>query len=216
MPRILGIPERIPPIFLCSRDFSADFLKHYQQANLAQYDFSIRRISDGCSTILDWDSEARTGILTPKEVEVIELARYDYGITNAITLPVEQSDDILAGFSLTSCLSRRLFSDLLVANHKILNLLCRHFHQFIFRRPENRSLFYSPVMLKLSYNERCMIDLVTKGRRLKQSQDCYGISPHTAGVILHRLYKKFSVNDRGELGYLIGRHQLVEMLDIDV
>lgn len=212
IPRTLGVPERIPPVFLSSCDFSAGFLDHYQQANLAQSDFTIRRISDGCNTILDWSLEAKKDALTPEELEVIRLARYDYGIRNAITWSVEQNQDFLAGFSLTSSLSRKFFDDLLVTNQATLTLLCYHFHLFVYRRQENRSLFYRPILAQLKHNECCMLDLIAKGRRLKQSRDLYGISPTMAGNILSRLYRKFSVTDRGQLGYLIGRHQLIEML----
>lgn len=214
MPRTLGVPFRYAPVFLNSNDFSQGFLEHYQQANLAQSDFTIRRISEGWDSVLDWQKEAQTDLLTSKEQDLVTIAQHDYGITNALTLPVDRDSDLLAGFSVTSSLSRPLFADLVESNQAILVRLCHHFHHLVIRRLENRSMFYSPVLDALNRDERCLIDLVSNGNRLKQSQDLYGISPTSAGNILHRLYKKFSVSDKGQLGCLIGRHQLVELLEI--
>ncbi len=214
IPRIMGIPERIRPVFISSRDFSTGFLKHYQEANLAQHDFTIRRALEGCSAGLDWNKEAEKGLLAPQESEVISIAKHDYFIKNAITIPVELNEEVLAGFSFTCSQSRRGFDSLLGIN-KVLTKLCLHFHNFVYRKLENRSVFYTPVLASLTRNERCMVDLVYNGLYLKQSPDHYGISESSAGNTLKRLYEKFSVEDKGQLGYLIGRHQLIEMLNLE-
>ena len=106
-----------------------------------------------------------------------------------------------------------MFDQIIAARDDLLSRLCAHFHRFVhqqYRRP-----FYQPVIDKLSTNEKYVIDLVANGYRLKQSKDLYGLSQSLAGKTLHNLYRKFSVSDKGELGHLIGRHHLIEMLDIN-
>lgn len=209
----MSLRAKLPPVFLQSRDFSNGFIQHYEQAGLAEHDFTIKRAAAGLPDILHWQNELDTGQLTQPEADVVLLAQRDYGITNAITIPAQSTADIVAGFSITSSLRRQGFDQL---HHKYKNLLwrlCEHFHRFVvqlYKRP-----FYQLIIDGLSSHEKCVIDLVANGHRLKQAGDLYGLSPGLAGKTLHKLYRKFSVADQGELGHLIGRHQLVEMLDID-
>ena len=106
-----------------------------------------------------------------------------------------------------------MFDDLHCKYADLLRLLCEHFHRFVVQL--HRRPFYKPIIDSLSDHEKSVIDLVSNGYRLKQSFDLYSLSPGLAGKTLHKLYRKFGVSDQGELGHLIGRHQLVEMLDID-
>lgn len=209
----LSLSADLPPVFLNSKDFSTEFLAHYEEAELAQNDFTIRRVASGCQETLHWRRELETGLLAPEECDVVLVAAHDYGITNAVTLPVQQSRDVIAGFSVTSSAERKQFDELLETHHSMLSLLCCHFHRYVCQ--QHRWRFYRHVIDDLSIHERYVIDLVANGNRLKQAKDLYGLSQSLAGKTLHKLYKKFSVSDQGELGYLVGRHQLIEFLDID-
>lgn len=210
----LSLSNDLPPVFLCSKDFSTDFLTHYEQAGLAQHDFTIRRIAAGCIGPQHWQRELDTGLLTPAEREVVLLAEHNYGMSNAITLPVQQTHDVIAGFSITGSVTRRQFDQMLDAHKVLLSRLCYHFHRYVYE--QHRQPFYQNVINDLSTYERYVIDLIARGKRLKQAKDLYGLSQSLAGKTLHKLYKKFAVSDQGQLGYLVGRHQLIEFLDIDM
>ena len=210
----LTLTSDFPPIFLSSRDFSGGFLQHYYDAGLAEHDFTIKRAAAGSPHSMHWQHELETAQITTAEAEVVLLAQHDYGITNAITIPAQYTHDVVAGFSIASSATRQWFDQIIAVHDDLLNRLCAHFHRFVhqlFRRP-----FYQPVIDSLSTNEKYVIDLVANGYRLKQSSDLYGISPSLAGKTLHNLYQKFSVSDKGELGHLIGRHHLIEMLDLSL
>ena len=209
----LSLRTDLPPVFLKSRDFSNGFLQHYEQAGLVEHDFTIKRAAAGLQTTLNWQKELATSQLTSAEANVVLLAQHDYGINNAITIPAQNTPDTVAGFSITSCLKTPLFDDLHCKYADLLRLLCEHFHRFVVQL--HRRPFYKPIIDSLSDHEKSVIDLVSNGYRLKQSFDLYSLSPGLAGKTLHKLYRKFGVSDQGELGHLIGRHQLVEMLDID-
>lgn len=210
----LSLGNDLPPIFLCSKDFSTDFLTHYEQAGLAQHDFTIRRIAAGCIGLQHWQRELDTGLLTRAERDVVLLAEHDYGISNAITLPVQQTHDVIAGFSIAGSTTRREFDRQLDSHHKLLSHLCYHFHRYVYE--QHRRPFYQNVIDDLSIHERNVIELIARGKRLKQAKDLYGLSQSLAGKTLHKLYKKYAVSDQGQLGYLIGRHQLIELLDVDI
>ena len=66
----------------------------------------------------------------------------------------------------------------------------------------------------MTLNEKRVISLVANGKRLKQASEMYGISEGMAGKTLHKLYKKLAISNQGELGFLIGNHQLLDLLDL--
>ena len=213
IPRSLGIAERFSPVFLASSGFSGAFLRHYDEAALWEDDFTIERITSGSMTILDWKRELKTGTLNNGQENLIKLASEDYGIKNAITIPTQSDQHVIAGGSITSGESGILFTKLSKQQLNQVGFLVRHFHSFVFSKVPNRVPFYKPVIDDLSPAEKRVLSMVIDGRPLKQCMEHTGVSPTRAGNILSGLYRRLKVSNVSELAYLIGYHQVLDMFE---
>lgn len=212
MPRDLLALTSHSPVFMVSKGFSREFLIHYQAADFASHDFTIERIERGDLAPMNWADELARGQLSRMQKEVIQVAKVEYGINNAVSVPVLSNQHFLAGASVTSGESSTGFSTLWEERNSTLKLIVRLFHNKIFSSVEFRKHYYLPVLQSLSSKEKKMLKLVANGHRLKQSEDLYGISPTRAGNILSDLYKKLGVSNASELSYLLGVHQIMDML----
>lgn len=213
IPRSLGIAERFAPVFLATENFSIGFLQQYAEESLWRSDFAIERIMDGHMNPLDWVQELKTGQLAANQQGVIELANVDYGIRNAVTIPTQSDLHIVAGASVISSESNRVFTQLSKNRLAQTCFLVEHFHNLVFSRVPNRVLFYRPVLDELTAAERRVLGFVVAGKPLKQCKEFTGISPTMAGNIMSRLYRRLQVANASELAYLMGHHQILTMFE---
>jgi len=212
MPKSFGDPGLFTPVFLSSDEFGRGFLTHYNDASLWEHDFTIERIQNGYMQTMDWNIERKGALLSAAQNEVIDLAGADYGIKNAISIPMQSDRYIIAGASVTSRQARASFDALLNERLSVLKFALSCFHQFVFRHSSHSHYFYLPLLRQFTPSEKSMLAFATTGRPLKQSRDFTNLSPTRAGNVLSSLYEKLGVANRSELSFLIGRHRLLEML----
>ena len=212
VPLSLAAAGKVDPVFLVSPSFSADFLDHYGQAGLARHDFTIERASAGSVRTLDWQQELRRGELTAEQRGVIDLARADYGIRNAMTLPTRSDRHVIAGASVVCEEWDKPFETLRRERAGTLGHLVRFFHDWAFATPDFRRHFYANFLGQLSDDEVKVIRLAINGQLLKNSRELYGLSPSRAGNLLSGLYRRLDVKNASELSYLVGLHQIGQLL----
>lgn len=100
-----NLHKKESPIFFKSREFSETFLAEYTEQRFDQNDFTIRAIRENILHPLDWQASLHSNYLTDKEKDVIQIARSDHGICNAISIPIENNKAGISGVSLTTSLS---------------------------------------------------------------------------------------------------------------
>ena len=212
IPLTLGGAERLAPVFLASETFDGDFLRHYEEADLARHDFTIERVREGRLDVMDWHEEQARGLLTGEQERVVDIARIDYGMRSGLTIPTLSDTHVIAGVSVAGDEKAERFARLKDERLRTLQTLVRLFHQWVFSAPERRGHFYSDILDRLSADELKVIRLVIGGHRLKSSEDLCGVSPTRAGNLLSSLYRKLGVSNASELAYLVGRHQIERLL----
>lgn len=202
----------LPPVFLASSNFSATFLKHYLEANFLAEDFTIKRILDGNLNTFNWWTEEEKNQLTTEEKHVIEVAKFDYGITNGISVPTLSQPHHIAGASIIAENNNTLFNKLLSERLCTLKTIINLFHQRVYFDIECKKTFYLPLLETLNISEKQVLKFTTTGTPYKNIGDFYNISPSLASNIRSDLFKKLDVKNVSELSYLLGLHNLVEML----
>lgn len=213
IPLTLKVSDRsAEPVFLASRGFSPGFLKHYEEAGLARHDFTIERVRAGHLDVLDWGEEHRGPHLSAEQRRVIEVARFDHAIRNALSIPTRSDEHVIAGASVISGEGADGFAALKAERVEILRTVVELFDNWVFARAERHHHFYSSLIDQFSDDEARVIKLVIGGHRLKESQELCGISPTRAGNILSSLYRKLGISNAQELAYLVGVHRLSRLL----
>ena len=199
------------PIFLASEHFSHNFLNHYQEADLVQHDFTVKRISNGYSQVMSWQQELQQQTLSADEGNLVQLARYDYGINNAISIPLQSDANAISGASILSEESDGVFDILTQEQLHHAKLITQLFHQHVQSNIGFKKYFYQNILNHLTNDEKRVLKFVIQGRPFKQSQDICGISPSYAANICSRLMRKWDVKNSAELSHIAGVHHLIEM-----
>ena len=212
IPTTLVPAGRLVPVFLASADFDRRFLAHYVEAGLERHDFTIERIRAGRLDTLDWSEERTHGRLSPGQVELVDLARVDYGLRNAISVPTLNDGHVIAGASVVTNERDAPFARLKRERLGTLSALVNLFHHCVFATPAFRGHFYSALLERFTAQERRVTRMIVGGHRLKSSPELCGLSPTRAGNVLSGLYAKFGVGNAGEFAHLVGLHGLVRLL----
>lgn len=213
LPASIGSPGAFKPVFLTSSDYSQDFLAHYEEANLWQQDFTIERIQNGLLDCMDWQFESVQKRVSADQQELIDLAVYEYGMKNALTIPTQADEDIIAGASVLSYSNRPAFEKLKYSYYEEVLEVVRHFHQFVFMRSSTSAFFYKPIIDTLTDSQKRVLAFVVKGHLQKHSKEFIGLSPTRTGNVLSELYECLNVSNASRLSYLAGKHRLIDMIN---
>ncbi|MBN3561089.1 autoinducer binding domain-containing protein [Aliamphritea spongicola] len=200
------------PLFFRSDGFSDAFLSHYQEADFASQDFTIKRIMDDDLQAVNWWREAGAGRLSADEQEVIDVARYDYGMTHGLSVPLLKNDHHMAGCSVVSDDNNETFSQLLDERLGLLKTILRLFHDRVYASPEFQAQLYLPLLQQLNSTERTVLRFLASGLPLKSIEAVAGISPSYAGNVRTVLFRKLGVKNVSELAYIVGLHRILDLL----
>lgn len=213
-PRNLGPLGDFVPIFLSSPEFSQGFLAHYQEADLMRHDFTIPRVKSGYMGAMEWQLELEKNQLSADQRNVVLIAKHDYHIRDAVTLPCHCDEHIVAGATVLSYDSPSSFQRLKDAESPSLKIAIALFNSYVLRHIHARKPFYEPFLSSLSRNESCLIEHLVQGRTMRKTKQLYGISSTNAGSTLSKFYDKINVKNGSECAHLIGRHMIPEMLKL--
>lgn len=200
------------PLFFRSEGFSEAFLSHYQEADFASQDFTIKRIMDDDLQTVDWWQEAAAGRLAADEQEVIDVARYDYGMAHGLSVPLLKNDHHMAGCSVVSEDNSEAFGRLLDERLSLLKTILRLFHDRMYANPEFQKQLYLPLLQQLNSTERTVLRFLASGLPLKSIEAAAGISPSYAGNVRTVLFRKLGVKNVSELAYIVGLHRILDLL----
>lgn len=212
IPIQLSIINHPPPTFLASSTFNGNFLTHYSEAGLDKHDFTIKRILEGDTSIASWRHEELNERLLQNEAKLVQLAREDYGIKNALSIPTLSSKHHISGVSVTSEESDKNFKFLIDERGETLQAITRIFHDRVYSNIDFRKYFYSDLINSLTSDEKKVLSFIASGKPLKLSKEVCGISQSYAGNIRSSLFYKFQVNNAAELIFLISNHRILEMI----
>ena len=195
---------QMPYIFLCSTTYPKDFLTHYTEQRLDRTDFAIRKVLEGDLSPLDWREHELQRIVTSAEAKVIELAREDYGIVNAITIPTMMHEMGAAGASVISSEKDSTFGLLKQQKLDTLIHLTRLFHDLNFANFNLPDKFILPLFETLKPKEIVILQYLATGKPMKNIQDYTGISHSYATNVLAELRLRLGGINNDKLMYLFG------------
>ncbi len=159
-----------PPVFIKSNLFPDDFIDHYINGGLSQFDFTVRKIGTGNYTPMIWQDHERQKRISVDEANVIKIAREDYRITNALTIPTmpELTRTLgIAGVSLLTSEKDEKFKKLL-ENIDTLAACARQFHAASYTSLDIHKHFIWSAFDKLSDNQRDLIVRLVNGETIQQ------------------------------------------------
>ncbi|HPE60763.1 MAG TPA: autoinducer binding domain-containing protein [Thiolinea sp.] len=194
----------LPVRFLSVEAYPLAFLAHYQRERLDQQDFTVRRLLSGNMMPMDWREYELSGDLRAEEVAVIRLAREQYGIRNAISVPVMLESRGAAGISVISSLEDESFRILKQGTQETLWRLSRLFHDISFADPDWSQHFIRQVYQSLSEKEIALLRYRAGGGIMKKVEDETGIDYSVASNIMSSLRKRLGGVNTERLMYLFG------------
>jgi hypothetical protein len=157
----------ITPVFKVSETRNPQFMRHYQEAKFEQYDFTVSAILAGRTEPIDWWTEERKGILTPKERQVIITAREDYGIRHGISLSTMHTAYGIAGASVICSESDHSYEQLLQERLIKFKLYTELFHAHVMVNPHLNHYFVQPLLERLTDKEKQLLSYLVIGKPLK-------------------------------------------------
>lgn len=169
IPRI-ALDNKLPktPVFSISKNYNANYLKHYMEARFDQNDHIIYSIKKGRTTAIDWWDEVKKGGLNKQEQEVFVSAREDYQMANGLSIPTLTGAKGIAATSFISNEKSEKFKKLKYANVEVLWASSQLFHNHIMCGSYNFNTFISPLLPVLSKTERIVLKCVLEGLIVSQ------------------------------------------------
>lgn len=166
----------LDPVFISSAEFSKKFLDHYSEGKLSEDDFTIRKINDNFLDPLDWREHEKLGLVSPNELDLIKLARVDYGITNAISVPTMNAEAGFSGASIVSSDKDTSFQKLLREKQYDLKFITYRFHQAIMEGTSVPAEFVKAFIDHFSPNEIGIICHLAAGKPYKNAVDTVDVN----------------------------------------
>lgn len=200
----------LEPLALTTNDFSLSFLQHYMDHNLVRDDFTIRLMNQGHMQTMDWREHELSNTLLNKETQVIETAREEFNIKNAVSIPLMLQGLGGAGVSITSDDSDAQFQSIKEERMQALQYFTQVFHDLNLLNLQKIPLERIKFLNSLSEKEIGILKYLASGKKF--SRIAYHIdvaSYKVASNMLDNLRKKFEdeFNERitrDQLMYLIG------------
>lgn len=206
--------HQLAPVFKLSRTYNARFIQHYSDAHFGKDDFTIKRITRGDLTPMIWWNEAKVKRLSKSELEVIEVARQDYGIHQGISVPTFTDGRSIAGVSITREEKDFSFDQLYEEKGTYLRKMSMMFSDRVLCLNEARVIFMMPIVQFLSVTEKQVLCELAKGRNLKAV--CLELNldyKYVANSVIKSLRKKFGNVTRDTLMYEAGLLNIARLLD---
>ncbi|MBO0612554.1 MAG: hypothetical protein RL122_1310 [Pseudomonadota bacterium] len=202
----------IPAIFLHTATYSTEFLQHYEAERLDQQDFTVRKVLGGDIQPMDWREHETQAQLNPDEKHLIQLAREDYGIINAISIPTMFDERGAAGASIVSSEKDHAFQVLKQERLDTLIHCTKLFHDINFADASLPHKFILPLLASLKSKEIVVLRYLASGKPFKNIQDSTDISYFYATNILDGMRNRLGKITKDKLLYLVGLLNILDQL----
>ncbi|MCG8311898.1 MAG: autoinducer binding domain-containing protein [Pseudomonadales bacterium] len=206
--------EKTSPVFFTSGSYSSAFINHYGEANLGAQDFTIKRIASGDMSQIHWWHEVENRTLSRFEKRVLEIMRYDYQMTNGISIPTLSSEAALAGVSLFSGERGTDFDLLYREKAQALQVISRIFHDRVHGDTHYKFRFYEPFLNQITNGEKRILAMLAKGIQPKAIAIELEVTEKYVNNVTGKLKDKFNVKSRNELLYVAGNINFIELYDV--
>lgn len=202
------------PIFKFSGKFPTSFLTQYEEEDFHKSDFTIREIQENKLNPKDWKEYETMGILNDSESRVVQIARDDHGIKNAISIPTMNHSIGIAGASIISFKEDIEFKELKLKNLEVLIGCTKVFSDMIVLQSPTHVLetFVLNTLPQITATEKIILRDLILGYPIYRIANEEDISASAVSNHLLRLRKKFQVKKTSELKQLLGSLNILDYL----
>lgn len=176
-------------------------------------DFTIKRITGGDLTPMIWWREVECKRLTKSELEVIAVARQEYGIHQGISIPTFTDGYNIAGVSVTREEIDSGFDRICKERGDYLRKISLMFSDRVLCLSEARAVFMAPILRTLSTTEKQVLCELARGHNLKTI--CRELKldyKYVANSVIKSLRQKFGDVTRDTLMYEAGMLNFAQLL----
>lgn len=204
------------PVFKNSASFPDNYLDQYTTQKLSRHDFTIKRISKNILNPMDWREHELKNLITRNEVKLIELAREDYGIKNAISIPTMNSEIGMSGASIISLEKDAIFKKLKEENIDKLIFITHRFHESNLQGSQLPPNFVLPFIDHLTANEIGILCHLASGKHFQKIEYSIDIASYkvATNALQNLRKKKFNNITKERLMYLAGILRIQRYLSV--
>ena len=203
-----------PPIFEYSKQFPTDFMDRYEKDDFYNKDFTIREIKAGNLIPKDWKTYELTGDLSDEEINVIRVAREEYGINNALSIPTMNNQLGIAGASLISSKSDKGYQQVICNHQQTLVNCTRIFNDVIMQHASSdvAKTFVLTTLPNLTTKQEKVLRTLLNGTLQKNIGLELGMSQSAVENHLLNLRNLFHVNKTHDLKSLLETLNILDYL----
>lgn len=211
-PKPVYMNTKIQPVLQYS-DSLASFVAHYLKNNYGNKSFITRLAMAGRRDPIDWWEEENAGNLSQSEGDVIRDAKHNFGIHNALAIPVLVSSFAIAGVSVMSMSEDRgHFEKLKSQSLEPLKDYASNYHTQIIMSREEMRFFIEPLLARLSDTKKKVLLHLVSGQPMKTISETHDISHRYAEKVILNMRKEFGDISTNELLYILGMVHIQEYL----
>ena len=212
LPMPVYMNTKIQPVLQYS-DSLAPFITHYMKNNYGNNSFIIRLVLAGRRDPIDWWEEENAGNLSQSEGDIIRDAKLNFGIHNALAIPVLTSSFAIAGVSVISMSEDRgHFEKLKSQSLEQLKEYASNHHTKIIMSREDMRFFIEPLLARLNDTKKKVLLHLVSGQPMKTISETHGISHRYAEKVILNMRKEFGDISTNELLYILGMVHIHEYI----
>lgn len=206
-----GKGSALPAVFLRTDEFPEQFIHSYVDERFERDDFTLPRILAGDMEIMDWQEFERNRGLASNQQALIRVAREDFKIRNALSIPTMSNDIGAVGASIISSKNNAEFQRLKEQNLATLVRCTQAFHQRYFKLTNIPHEFVAPFLESLNEKEIAILRHLADGKPLKQIEYSVDVaSPKVASNMLDKIRSRFGGVTRDKLMFLVGELNILQ------
>ncbi|MGV6810274.1 MAG: autoinducer binding domain-containing protein [bacterium] len=213
LPKINGAkksPIITQPLFKMTDEYPKDFVQEYAHRHFEKDDITIKAYNKNKTNPIDWWQYHKNNDMTAQELEVIQVARRDYGMENGLSIPTLQDSRGLAAASVVSTEKGQSYQRLKQENFTTLVYLTKLFHSIVFNEPSSYRAFLPMAFQTLSEKEKRVLQHLVNGYGLKVLEDYTGISQRYGDKLIVKMRKKLGGLSTQQLVYYTGVFDLLK------
>lgn len=204
------VPDFVP-VYMTSRHFNQGYLEHYAAAEFSRSDPFIAAVVNGEKASIDWWGRHQFTPYKGSALEVIRVAKEDYGVRNGVTIPLHSSDKGIAGATLITGDEGEVFTALKYERLAEAEVACRIFHDHLSSNLEWHLPFLYPLASQMNSTEQKVLKFILDGGAVKQLPDI-NVSERYGYNVMRHIRNGFGFRSNEQMIHRLTRLGITEIL----
>ncbi len=202
IPKLTQLSDTINPVIQYSTSYSSRMLD-YKEQNEIKNDFTVKLLTKGHTTVIDWWEQAEHLPLTNKEKQVNRRSKA-HGVAKGITFPTLNSDMGIAYMSVVSFNKAYANKPIAIKTLNYLKKCASQYHNHVMTHQGARYNFIAPILNTFTPKKVMLIKYIISGKPINSISEHENISTRYAEKLLIEIRKQFGNISTNELIYFLG------------